>query len=240
MNKKIYIYIAYIFAISFLLFSIVYMIGDINKEKEIVTVNKEINTLVKKQNYTTKNLYKDENNIKIDINLPYTNSKNFNEKIEIIKNNYLKLLEVGVNTDTKYSLIISYDVFEYTEDILSFKINTSIFLGGAHPNSYIDTIVYDFNKDKEIFLEEILDNTLEEISNLCKEKIIKENLLKDYYIESMLKDGLKPINKNFKRFAIEKNCIIFFFEKYQIAPYAAGEFSITLDKNMVKFNEKNL
>lgn len=240
MSKKIYIYIAYIFAISFLIFSIVYMLIDINKEKEIVTVNKEINTFVKKQNYTTKNLYKDENNIKLDINLPYTNSKNFNDKIENIKNKYLNFLEVGINTDTQYSLIISYDVFEYTEDILSFKINTSVFLGGAHPNSYIDTIVYDFKKDKEIFLEEILESTLEEISNLCKEKIIKENLLKEYYVDYMVKDGLKPISKNFKRFAIEKNCIIFFFEKYQIAPYAAGEFSVSLDKNVIKFNEKNL
>lgn len=240
MDKKIFVCVIYSVIIILLGVSIYYMVCKISNERKTIIVNKKMSMPVKVPKFITKNIYKEEKNKKIDINIPYSNSKVFNEKIENIKNKYLNYLQVGKNTDTKLSLIISYDVSKYSDNIISFKINTNIYLGGAHPNAYIDTITFDFNKNKELYLEDVIENNLVEIADLCRENLLKEKILKEHYVDTIFKDGTKPVNKNFKRFLIEENCIILFFERYQIAPYVAGEFSVCLDKNKVKFNKKNL
>ena len=52
----------------------------------------------------------------------------------------------------------------------------------------------------------------------------------------MLKDGLKPNDENFDKFVFSNDGLIIFFERYSIAPYFAGEFSILVPYDSINLN----
>lgn len=247
MKKRYFAYLGIYILILFLIVTTILTLAiNIAKEKEVIDVNKEIEEKRELPKYVTKNIFEEKDNVTINLNLPHTNSKKFNDKIEVIKNKYLGYIkeeENSKNNDTNLDLNMTYTVNKYNDNILSFVIHTEIYLGGAHPNAYIDTVTYDFKKDKEIYLKDLFgeNNTyLNKISQIAKEKLLKEEKIKMYYNKDILENGLIPIEENFKRFALDNNCIIFFFERYQVAPYVAGEFNVCIELEKLNFNSKLL
>ncbi len=247
MKKKYYvlisIYVVLLFAITTSIFNLVIMVA---KEKEVINVDNRLEEKKSIPKYITKNYYQEKDNVKININLPHSNSKEFNNKIDKIKNKYLGYIkeeENSKNNATNLDLNMTYTVNKYNDDILSFIIHTEIYTGGAHPNTYIHTITYNFKKNKEIILEEMFKNNpnyLAKISEISIQKLLKEEKIKEYFIDDYFYEALAPKKENFKNFALDNNSIIFFFERYQIAPYAAGEFTVCIDLEDLKFDTKLL
>lgn len=179
---------------------------------------------------------------KIRIYYPKSNDPILNDeiknKIEIIKLDFEKEIEnIEAKPNKYYTLFINYDAYSY-KNYISYVFYVEEYIGGAHPNTTIFTIVYDKKEQKFITIDTLIErnsNILNLLSKYSREefevsKTFTEN--KDLYL--MLQEGTKPTTDNFKRFAFSENGLILFFEQYQIAPYSEGIFQITIPYSRIK------
>jgi len=58
----------------------------------------------------------------------------------------------------------------------------------------------------------------------------------DDILKRMIEQGTKPTQENFKDFNFTYNSLIIYFQKYQVAPGAAGPITITLYKDRLESN----
>lgn len=129
------------------------------------------------------------------------------------------------------SLIINYDYMK-NGDILSLRLNTYYYAGGAHGMSFIYPItvntrtgkIYEF---KDLFKEEVnLDETI-------TKKILNE-IEKDPsgYFEDY-KETILSKNGNYNYY-FDGNKLVIYFDLYDIAPYAAGMPTFKIDGEEIK------
>lgn len=132
--------------------------------------------------------------------------------------------------EMKLDLEINFNTEEY-KDILSIVFTRFVDLGGAHPNTYISSIVWDTKTQKQMTIKDLQKknkNILKELSRISYEKIIADERLKDQQLEDYVKRGTEAIEENFKNFAFTKEGLKIYFERYQVAPYAYGDFDVTI------------
>lgn len=174
-------------------------------------------------------VYADNFNYKININYPITDYKKLNLLIDEKINYYQKLFFKEIKNITfwnEYTLFINYDGYNYN-NIISYVFFIEYFTGGAHPNHDIFTVNYDLMNDK--FIDSVYN--LDNIS-----KYARSNLIKDKRIVNtdMLFEGTKPTNDNFKNFVFTENGYLFYFKRYQIAPYSSGDISLVIPYKIEK------
>lgn len=127
----------------------------------------------------------------------------------------------------QWGLYSDYEVKLETENLISLYIHMSPYTGGAHPNHYYFTMLYDLKNNKILTLKDLfIENAdfLSVISKICIEKLKKMDLLSTEYIE----DGAKPTEENYKNFCIYKDGLSIIFPPYQVAPYAAGTINVDI------------
>jgi len=88
---------------------------------------------------------------------------------------------------------INYNIKYLTKDFLSISIVNDSFIGGAHPNTSIDTLNFKFNQDSVLRLRDLIEyNDLKEFLTLCIEKYgnedQKENLV--HYVEYISEENV--------------------------------------------------
>lgn len=113
--------------------------------------------------------------------------------------------------------------------LASVKLQTMVYTGGAHPNHWLNTWVFDLTDGQILTLEDIFPDTqaaLEHIAEAVRPKLKQK--IDDMYVQSMFDDGTAPTRDNYRYFILSENGITFFFPPYQIAPYAAGQQTATL------------
>ncbi|MCR4924435.1 MAG: DUF3298 and DUF4163 domain-containing protein [Lachnospiraceae bacterium] len=114
------------------------------------------------------------------------------------------------------------------DDIMfSFTVSSYSFTGGAHPFQASVSYNLDPKSGKEISLEDVVGD-YENIHELIKGEVLKEYA--DYELdEDTLDDSLAMIikDKTFN-FIVNDEGLYIIFNPYDIAPYAAGDLSITL------------
>lgn len=113
-------------------------------------------------------------------------------------------------------------------NILCLEIGGYYYMGGAHGNSYAEFITFDKQNNKFVTLKDIL--------NLGTEKQVAEKLLKallnqvevetldDLQNEGFSTEYIKPT----ENFYLTPKAIVFHYNPYEIAPYAAGAPEISL------------
>ena len=104
-----------------------------------------------------------------------------------------------------------------------------VFTGGAHPNYWPVTWVFDMTDGHvldpgDIFLNE--QDALIEVARIARQELKKT--LGDMSLQDMVDDGTTPVAINFKDFILDKDAMILFFAPYQVAPYAAGQQTVTI------------
>jgi hypothetical protein len=138
------------------------------------------------------------------------------------------------NFPREYDLLITYDKGQIDNDVASVVLDIYSFTGGAHGLQSHFALNYDFKNKKEIKLADIFsekENYLQTISNYCILELTKQITQNAGSTEgSWIQDGAGPIAENFKTFLIDKNSITFYFEQYQVAPYAWGNFKIVMPR----------
>ncbi len=124
---------------------------------------------------------------------------------------------------------INYQRVTYNQDgILTIQSNYYIYEGGAHGMHGQSYTHYDLEKNKTIVLEDILlDGYQRKLPHLLLKKAQQEG------VPLLFPDEEKGIEVS-KNFLFKANKIIFIYQPYEIAPYAAGVVEIGIPYNEIK------
>lgn len=118
---------------------------------------------------------------------------------------------------------IDYELYQFNEDIISIVFTISEYTGGAHPNSYFQTLTFDVRDGStlalfDLFQEEF--NPMPLLSSIVQERLTAQ--MGDMADVAWIADGTGEDPTNYMNFAIAADELIFFFPPYQVAAYAAG------------------
>lgn len=127
-------------------------------------------------------------------------------------------------------LQISYEEFDFSESVHSILFTISDYTGGAHPNSYFRTFVFDLAVERELTLDDLFTSTedaLAIISPMVRAAVL-ERMGDDYDDMGWIEQGSGVNPANYQNFVLMQNSILFVFPPYQLAPYVAGPFEVTV------------
>jgi hypothetical protein len=123
-----------------------------------------------------------------------------------------------------WEMTINNEIYKFSDDIQTVVFNIHFYTGGAHPNSGYNTFTFDVKQGKQLTLEDLFQNgdvPWDIIAKLAKDDL--KTQLGDMADEIMLEPGTTATNHdNYKNWALTDKSIIFFFDPYQVAAYAAG------------------
>ena len=187
----------------------------------------------------------------IDIAYPFIGSLvDFNQKIQTIINKEIDEFKANslandktvqetdpqgyANYPREYDLKMTYTKGEVDQNTVSVIFAVSNFTGGAHGANYFIPFNYDVKNSKEIALADLFPNQtnyLQKISDYCTKDLNQQIATRLGSAEgTWVKDGANPKAENFSSFLINKDTIVFYFPQYQVAPYAAGDFKVTMPR----------
>ncbi len=144
-------------------------------------------------------------------------------------NNFYSEIELGTPNEQEYSLEITYDKKEYKEYV-TYILYTTVYLGGAHPNTTIETFTYKNGKRIEI-MDVISKEELSKISNYVK----KELLSHPGSVSDMIEEGTVSDYPNYRNFYYNDRGLVFIFEQYQVAPYSSGIIEVIVPYSILNF-----
>ena len=133
---------------------------------------------------------------------------------------------------------VNYKEYKY-KNYISIVFNIEYYLGGAHPNHNIETIIYNTKDHNFITINNLISDNKNIISNLSKisrRELEKNKIFQDKTLKAMMLDGTTPNKKNFTKLIFSNKGLILYFERYQIAPYYLGEYNITIPYNNLNIN----
>ncbi len=123
-----------------------------------------------------------------------------------------------------WSMTISNEIYKFSDDIQTVVFNIYFYTGGAHPNSGYNSFTFDVKQGKQLTLADVFINgdvPWDIIAKLAQDDL--KTHLGDMMNADMLEAGTTATNHdNYKNWALTDKSIIFFFDPYQVAPYAAG------------------
>lgn len=144
-------------------------------------------------------------------------------------NNFYSEIELGTQNEQEYSLEITYDKKKYKEYV-TYILYTTVYLGGAHPNTTIETFTYKNGKRIEI-MDVISKEELSKISNYVK----KELLSHPGSVSDMIEEGTVSDYPNYRNFYYNDRGLVFIFEQYQVAPYSSGIIEVIVPYSILNF-----
>ena len=183
--------------------------------------------------YNTKNKYNiNHNDNNITINYPSTNYYKVNTFIkEYLETSITDFKSITLDkTKTTYYLIINYKEYYY-HNLISYIFFSESFTGGAHPIHLIKSFVYSIDTNSFITINTLTKNNpniLNELSNYTYRTLSNKKIFQNQTVNNMLKEGTLPTTDNFKNILFTSNGLLIYFERYQIAPYYYGDYSITI------------
>ena len=211
-----------------LLFIIILLTGCSNK------LNEHINTIIE-----------EDKNILIGINYPITGINNLDNiiknDIEIIYSEFKETYDNFNSSREKSELNIDYTYNVINNNYIN--ICVKIFINSSklnNPQLYIKTYNYDISKNKEITVENIIDN-----DNLNKITLyLNKELINNYYkyIDlDKIKQKVIPNFNNYNQFTFDNNGITFYFNPDEITNsyYDIIAIKIPISKFEYKFNINN-
>jgi hypothetical protein len=177
-------------------------------------------------------------NYELDVCFPVTGITFVEQSIQKLVDETIEEFKKNIGTDLpnpdwKNVLKVSYCTFRFSEEIIGFRFEVYVFTGGAHGTTRIITKNFSLGEQREVELKDVFlekSGCLAEISRITVKELEKK--LGFYAKEAWIKEGAGPKEANFARFNLLPGAIIFYFEQYTVAPYAAGvqEVKIPLAK----------
>lgn len=129
----------------------------------------------------------------------------------------------GGPPDWDYSLYIRYSAFEFRPKYLSYKFDLSEYEGGAHPNNTVSTMVFNVIDKKRLNLADIFNSQSDYLKKISDISIASlKSTVKEMTDDRWMEEGAGPKEENFQNFVLTPDSIIFYFQPYQVAAYAAG------------------
>lgn len=142
--------------------------------------------------------------------------------IDSLVNHFYKEVELGIPNDMEYNLEITYDKKEYQE-YATYIIYNTFYLGGAHPNTTIETFTY--KNDKRVEIMDIVNkDKLLEVSKYVRDELLKH----PGSVKDMIEEGTIADYENYRNFYYDTRGVVFIFEQYQVAPYSSGIIEVVV------------
>jgi hypothetical protein len=147
----------------------------------------------------------------------------------------------SVGNDTPAFFFSLYDIIAGTaqvgyKDCITYIVTHEEYNGGAHPNTYINIINFDPANGGEITLDDIFKEGYEEplTAILTSTLMAKANAttIDELHNKGFLFFDTEMFVSN--NFILGNDNITFLYNRYEIAPYAAGEILLTIDYNTLK------
>lgn len=164
------------------------------------------------------------------------------DQISAVINDFKKGAIDSLPTTSKEesTLDISYETTsaQSLKDILSFRlIETSYDAGAAHPSNVIETMNFNILTGESITLGTVFgpypDTYLPRLSDFTFTALNKK-LGNDKGAIDNIKSGTTPNEENFSSFVFTDSGILFIFQAYQVAPYAAGSQEVLVPYSAIR------
>lgn len=147
-----------------------------------------------------------------------------------------KSFDEGFDSPIGWSLERNVEVVYNTPKVLSISISDYQFTGGAHPNSFLIYASFNMSTGEKIKLSDILVDGYEAELNAIGEKEFRK--VREVEPGQNLEEaGFWFENDKFSlndNFAITEDGLIFFYNSYDVAPYAAGPTELELNYEAIK------
>ncbi len=130
-----------------------------------------------------------------------------------------------------YSLNIAYKPYSSGEYV-SYEFDIYTDTGGAHPNNYYKTLVFDLDGHEQELgdLFEGGSNYLERVATEARRQVTEQLTQRagSGATTTLIAEGLTPTKENFENFVVDSDRIRIFIPPYQVAAYAAGSFEVQI------------
>ena len=131
----------------------------------------------------------------------------------------------------RYEYAVSYAEFT-SPHFVSYRYDIYVDTGGAHPNGYYRTFVFD-REGNEVLLSALFTPGTDYLGRIAAEARTQVEAevrvrLGGEAIPALFLEGLSPTEDNFQNFVIDEDMLRFFLPPYQVAPYAAGPFQVDI------------
>ncbi|MEK7569452.1 MAG: DUF3298 and DUF4163 domain-containing protein [Patescibacteria group bacterium] len=171
-------------------------------------------------------------------------SVEFNQKIEdlvmsavaehkkIAEDTWRAQAETGGTPEEKFQFYASWTPVQVNDNYISVLLREGGYTGGAHGYEMLTSFNFDVMGEKEIVLSDLFPgdpNYLKAISEFARKELRRQ--LKENLNEDMLLPGTEPRDENFSVFSFTPGSLTFYFQQYQVAPYAAGQSKVTMPRD---------
>ncbi|NDJ79063.1 MAG: DUF3298 and DUF4163 domain-containing protein [Chloroflexi bacterium] len=127
------------------------------------------------------------------------------------------------------TLYVDYELIPYSAQVYSLRFDISEYTGGAHPNSYTYTMTYDMSRNVMLTLDDVFlpgSGYLDTLAALVQTDLTAQ--MGEYADAAWIAQGAGPDPWNFRSWTITPAGITFYFDPYQVAPYAMGPQQVTI------------
>lgn len=171
--------------------------------------------------------------------LKYILESNGNQNIEDLSETFIASFEAFKkefpDVKTPWSIEINADLNYTNRSFLSFSVNTYSYTGGAHPNGFIQYINIDSESGKQIEELSFFVNSEEKLKDLVERSFRKKHNIPDNgdLAESgfQFEDNAFALTSNY---GFTKAGMVFYYNSYEIAPYAEGPTEIRIPFHELK------
>ncbi|HVU11911.1 MAG TPA: DUF3298 domain-containing protein [Phototrophicaceae bacterium] len=128
-----------------------------------------------------------------------------------------------------FVLQITYDTAQHSDTVMTLILTIYQFQGGAHGSTALLPFNFDLKNNKVLTLDDIFTSTPDAIKLI--EPIVQSTVktaLGDMNVQDMLDAGTGTDPNNYQYFSLDADSITFYFQQYQVAPYAAGIQKVTI------------
>ncbi len=131
----------------------------------------------------------------------------------------------------KYSLNVAYRPYSSGEYV-SYEFDVFTDTGGAHPNNYYRTLVFDL-EGRTVALGDLFQSGssyLERISEEATRQVTEQITQRAGAdaVATLMQEGLAPRAENFENFVVDSDRLRIFIPPYQAAAYAVGSFEVQI------------
>mgnify|MGYP000617893958 FL=1 len=130
-----------------------------------------------------------------------------------------------------WTLFLDYQVYPAPKGRVSVVLEWSEYTGGAHPNSFYETLVFNLATGKEEKLADLFVpgvDYLKTLSDLSIAELTRRNDLVDFTDSNWITDGAGPKADNFAASYLSDSGLVVIFGPYQVAAYAAGPSEVVI------------
>lgn len=123
----------------------------------------------------------------------------------------------------KWALNIFYESYQFSDDVRTLVFTMSYYTGGAHPNSGYKTMTFDVAQGKQLELADLFVGGVipwETISTFVQDDL--NTRLVEMTDADTIAMGTGTNPEHYHSWALTPDSLLFFFDPYQVAAYAAG------------------